>query len=73
MPCIGVERNPEAVGIALARRLEIPVVFADGRTPGILASLHIDDARAVMALTSDDLVNLEFAMTARRTTRRCAS
>ena len=66
VPCIGVERDPEAVGIAIARRLEIPVVFGDGRTPGILGHMHIDDARAVMALTSDDLVNLEFAMAARR-------
>jgi Trk K+ transport system NAD-binding subunit len=66
VPCIGVERNPEAVGISLARRLEIPVVFADGRAPGTLASLHIDHARAVMALTSDDLVNLECALSARK-------
>ncbi len=36
IPCVAVERNPEAVGIAIARRLEIPVVFGDGRTPGIL-------------------------------------
>jgi Trk K+ transport system NAD-binding subunit len=66
VPCIGVERSPDAVGIALARRLEIPVVFADGRSPGTLEGLHIDRARAVMALTSDDLVNLECALTARR-------
>jgi Trk K+ transport system NAD-binding subunit len=66
VPCIGVERNPEAVGISLARRLEIPVVFADGRAPGTLASLHIEHARAVMALTSDDLVNLECALSARK-------
>jgi Trk K+ transport system NAD-binding subunit len=65
VPCIGVERNPEAVGIAIARRLEIPVVFADGRAPGTLQSLHVDTARAVMALTSDDLVNLESALAAR--------
>jgi Trk K+ transport system NAD-binding subunit len=66
VPCIGVERDPEAVGVALARRLEIPVIFADGRSPGTLEGLHIDRARAVMALTSDDLVNLECALTARR-------
>jgi len=66
VPCIAVERDEEAVGIPVARRLEIPVVFGDGRTPGILAHLHLQQARAVMALTSDDLVNLEFAMAARR-------
>src|SRR4051812_43922674 len=66
VPCVAVERDPDAVGIAVARRLEIPVVFGDGRTPGVLAHLHVAQARAVMALTSDDLVNLEFALGARR-------
>jgi Trk K+ transport system NAD-binding subunit len=66
VPCVGVEQNPEAVGIAIARRLEIPVVFADGRLPGTLRHVHVDRARAVMALTSDDLVNLECALSARK-------
>src|SRR4051812_22079083 len=66
IPCVAVERDQDAVGIAVARRLEVPVVFGDGRTPGILAHLHVAQARAVMALTSDDLVNLEFALGARR-------
>ena len=46
VPCVGVEQNGEAVGIAVARQLEIPVVFADARSPGTLASLHVDKARA---------------------------
>jgi Trk K+ transport system NAD-binding subunit len=66
VPCVGVERNPEAVGIEIARRLEIPVVFADGRSPGALEHLNLDRARAVMALTSDDLANLECALAARK-------
>jgi Trk K+ transport system NAD-binding subunit len=66
VPCVGVERNPEAVGIEIARRLEVPVVFADGRSPGALQHLNIDRARAVMALTSDDLANLECALAARK-------
>jgi Trk K+ transport system NAD-binding subunit len=66
VPCVCVESDANAVGISLARRLEVPVVFADARTPGILDHVHVDDARAVLALTSDDLVNLEFALAARR-------
>jgi Trk K+ transport system NAD-binding subunit len=66
VPCVGVEHNDEAVGIPVARRLEIPVVFADIRSPGTLASAHIANARAVMAVTSDDLANLECALSARR-------
>jgi Trk K+ transport system NAD-binding subunit len=65
VPCIGVEQFEGAVGVAVARTLEIPVVFADGRTPGTMAALHVDRARAVMAVTSDDLANLQCGLTAR--------
>jgi Trk K+ transport system NAD-binding subunit len=65
VPCVGVEQHPEAVGIAVARALEVPVVFADARTPGVLAELHVDRARAVMAVTNDDLANLQCGLTAR--------
>jgi Trk K+ transport system NAD-binding subunit len=65
VPCIGVEQDEGAIGVALARTLEIPVVFADGRTPGTMAALHVDRARAVMAVTSDDLANLQCGLTAR--------
>lgn len=65
VPCVGVEQSESAIGVALARTLEVPVVFADGRAPGTLAALHVDTARAVMAVTSDDLANLQCALTAR--------
>ncbi|HEX5923655.1 MAG TPA: NAD-binding protein [Baekduia sp.] len=65
MPCIGVEQDEAAIGVAVARTLQVPVVFADGRTPGTMAALHVDQARAVMAVTSDDLANLQCGLTAR--------
>jgi Trk K+ transport system NAD-binding subunit len=65
VPCIGVEQDEGAIGVAVARTLEIPVVFADGRTPGTMAALHVETARAVMAVTSDDLANLQCGLTAR--------
>jgi Trk K+ transport system NAD-binding subunit len=65
VPCVGVESSQNAVGVPVARRLEIPVVFADARSPGTLNSVHVQKARAVMAVTSDDLVNLETALAAR--------
>jgi Trk K+ transport system NAD-binding subunit len=65
IPCIAVEQQPEAVGIAVARSLEIPVVFGDARTPGTLEELGIARARAVMAVTSDDLANIQCGLTAR--------
>jgi Trk K+ transport system NAD-binding subunit len=65
VPCIGVDHNEDAVGIAVARQLEVPVVFADARTPGTLEQLHLSGARALMAVTNDDLANLQTALTAR--------
>jgi Trk K+ transport system NAD-binding subunit len=66
VPCVGVERAPDAVGVGVARRLEIPVAFADARAPGTLESVNVKHARALMAVTSDDLANLETALIARR-------
>lgn len=65
VPCIGVEHQEGAVGIPVARALEIPVLFADMRTPGTLDELNLDTARAVMAVTNDDLVNLHCGLAAR--------
>jgi Trk K+ transport system NAD-binding subunit len=64
VPCIGVEQYEGAVGIAVARGLEIPVVFADARAPGILEELHVDSAKAVLAVTNDDLANLQCGLAA---------
>jgi len=65
VPCIGVEQNHDAVGIAVAQQLEIPVVFADARAPGSLEALNLQAARAILAVTSDDLANLQCALAAR--------
>jgi Trk K+ transport system NAD-binding subunit len=65
IPCVGVEQHPEAHGIAVAQRLEIPVVFADARTVETLEALHVSRARAVLAVTSDDLANVQCGLAAR--------
>jgi Trk K+ transport system NAD-binding subunit len=65
VPCIAVEHHDGAVGIPVARALEVPVVFADMRTPGTLDELNLDRALAVMAVTNDDLVNLHCGLAAR--------
>ena len=65
IPCIGVEQSPEALGVSVARALEIPVVFADARAAGTLDDLRVSHARAVMAVTTDDLANLQVGITAR--------
>jgi Trk K+ transport system NAD-binding subunit len=65
VPCIGVEHDQGAVGIAVARQLEIPVVFEDARTPGSLEAANLSTARAILAVTSDDLANLQCGLAAR--------
>ncbi len=63
VPCVGIEQSEHAVGIGVARALEIPVVIGDARTPGTLERLHVDTARAVLAVTTDDLANLQAGLT----------
>lgn len=65
VPCLGIERSAEASGLLTARALEIPVVIGDARSPGTLEDLHLDRARALMALTTDDLANIQCALKAR--------
>jgi Trk K+ transport system NAD-binding subunit len=65
IPCIGVEQHAAASGVATARALQIPVVLGDVRLPGTLAELRADTARALMAVTDDDLANLQCGLTAR--------
>lgn len=65
VPCIGIEHNEQAAGLAVARALKIPVIIGDARTPGTLEDLHLDRARALMALTTDDLANIQCALKAR--------
>lgn len=65
VPCVGIERSPDAQGLVTARALEIPVVIGDARSPGTLEDLHLDRARALMTLTTDDLANIQCALRAR--------
>ncbi|WP_129844342.1 NAD(P)-binding protein [Streptomyces sp. RFCAC02] len=65
IPVVCVEEDPEARGIALARRLRVPVVLGDVTHEGLLESAKINRARALLALTSSDSTNLEAALYAR--------
>ncbi len=62
---VGVDRDPLAIGVRLGGVYGLPIVIANGEDRSFLASLHVGRARAVAAVTSDDLVNIEVAMAAR--------
>ncbi len=62
---IGVERNPAAPNLRLAKALGIPVVIADARDKFVLRKLGLNTAQAMAAVASDDLDNIAVAVAAR--------
>ncbi|MFJ8667674.1 NAD-binding protein [Streptomyces sp. NPDC093600] len=65
IPVVCVESDPEARGIALARRLRVPTVIGDVTEEGVLEAARVHRAHALLALTSIDITNLEAALYAR--------
>jgi Trk K+ transport system NAD-binding subunit len=65
VPVVGIERDAEARGIAAARGLDVPVVVGDRPIDDALRRAQIARARAVVAVTGDDVANLEAALEAR--------
>ncbi|MEV6954553.1 NAD-binding protein [Streptomyces sp. NPDC051183] len=65
IPVVCVESDPEARGLALARRLRVPVVLGDVTEEGVLEAARVHRARTLLALTSSDTTNLEAALYAR--------
>ncbi|GGV05861.1 potassium transporter TrkA [Streptomyces filipinensis] len=65
IPVVCVESDPEARGLATARRLRVPVVFGDVTQEGVLESAKIHRAYALLAVTSADTTNLEAVLYAR--------
>ena len=65
VPCIAVERDEAAGNRALLRRLDVPLVLGDAAAGETLDGLRLGSARALMAMTNDDLANLQCALLAR--------
>jgi len=62
---VAVELKDNGRFVAPARSVGIPVLTGDASRPEVLADLGVRTARAVIAATSNDLVNLEAALNAR--------
>ncbi|MBV9315100.1 MAG: NAD-binding protein [Pseudonocardia sp.] len=56
---IAVEHDPAARGIPRARRLGVPVVIGDASREDVLREAHLDTSRALVAVTNNDVTNLE--------------
>ena len=65
VPVVAVEQDEGGDNIGLARELGLPVVIGRGADHSLMNRLSLHRARAVAAVTSDDLENISVAMTAR--------
>ncbi len=64
IPVVAIERDPEAPNVLRAKRGRIPVVIGSGTSRDLLRRVSIHRARAVAAVTSDELENIGVAVTA---------
>ncbi|HEY1966567.1 MAG TPA: NAD-binding protein [Pseudonocardia sp.] len=62
VPTIGVEQDPQARGVLTARRLGIPVILGDASRDATLREAHLEQSRALLAVTNNDVTNLEAAL-----------
>ncbi len=63
---VGVDRDPNARGIDVARARRVPVIIGDTGRVETLRSASVPTARGLVVLTSSDLVNVQTALLARK-------
>jgi Trk K+ transport system NAD-binding subunit len=61
---VAVERDPRAVNLRLARAAKVPVLIAHAEDREVLKKLSLHRARALAAMGSEDLDNIEVAIAA---------
>jgi len=61
---VAVERDAGVPSVQLARDYRIPVVIGEGGERALLARLSLDRARALAAITSDDVGNIAISVAA---------
>ncbi|MDA0164243.1 NAD-binding protein [Solirubrobacter ginsenosidimutans] len=65
VPVVAVDTEAEGENVGFARREKLPVVIGRGANPDVLHRLSLSRARALAAVTPDDLRNIEAAVAAR--------
>ena len=65
IPLVAVESDENGERVGIAKELGLPVVIGRGADPSLMRRLSLHRARAVAAVTADDLENISVAMTAR--------
>jgi Trk K+ transport system NAD-binding subunit len=64
---VAIERDPRARGVALARRLGIPLLLEDATEPAVLERARVRQSGSLLVLTRDDGQNLDIVMGVRET------
>ena len=62
VPVVGIEADENSRGIAAARDAGISVVYGDASNAATLQKAQVRKCRALVAVTSNDIVNLEAAL-----------
>lgn len=60
-----IERDPNNRFLNVAKGLKIPVIQGEANLAATLQTAHATGATALLAVTSDDVINLEIALTAK--------
>lgn len=61
-----LEKDVACPGLAFAQRNGVPVLIGNSRQEGVLDELGVQQARAIILATDDDLCNIEMALDARK-------
>jgi Trk K+ transport system NAD-binding subunit len=65
IPVVALDTEEDGENVGHARRAKLPVVIGRGANPALLRRLSLERARALAAVTPEDLANIEAAMAAR--------
>lgn len=65
MSVVGVDINPDAIGVQLARQRGIPVIVGDATREETLRAANVDHCDVLVAVSTNDVANLEVGLLAR--------
>lgn len=61
---VAIDKDPDARGVPVARRLGIPLIIGDAAQEETLASAALSTCRALVVVSTDDVANLQAALNA---------
>ena len=65
VPILCIDKDVNARGVPFAREKRLPLLIADGAREDVLRAASVRTCRALLALTTDDMVNLEAGLQGR--------